>query len=173
MRIENLPENKEIFTAKVDEGYVGCVRLDEYVCFTVEVFDSALRAANRARNLQRSLKTQNPKEYKKNEELPKVTSKKPKKKVAYTQKLYTLAETEAMPLLRFQEVWVITKGELYVRDCLDKERKELIRYTKEKDQAKYFIDHEKAKMTMRVLRGVIGPGFDLTRFFIENDKRKG
>lgn len=168
MKIQDLPTDKEIFTAKTEEGYVGCVRLENYVCFTVEVFDTALRAANKARNLQRTLKTSNLKENKNDEESLKVASKKPKKKVACRQKLYTLAETEAMPLLRFQEVWVITKGDLYVKECLDKERKELIRYTKEKDQAKYFVDHEKAKMTMRVLKGVVGPGFDLARFFIEN-----
>ena len=83
----------------------------------------------------------------------------------YAEKLYTLTEAEAMPLLQFQEVWVITKGDMYVRDCLDKENKRLVRYTTNRDSAKYYKDHEEAKMTMKVLKGVVGPGFDLKRFF--------
>jgi hypothetical protein len=82
--------------------------------------------------------------------------------------LYTLDETKAMPLLRFQEVWVIIKDSMYVSDCLDRERKNLVSYTSNKEKAMYFTCHEKAKMTMRVLKGTIGPGFDLKRFFIEN-----
>jgi len=169
MQIINLPADckKEIFTAKVEEGYVGCVRTDEYVCFTIEKFDSALKAANRARNLQRNLK--NKSESKISSTTVKTPSKKVKKKVAYTPKLYTLAETEAMPLLRFQEVGVITRENLYVQDCLEKENKRLVRYTPDKDKAKYYKDHEEAKMTMRVLKGVVGPGFDLKRFFVENN----
>jgi len=72
-----------------------------------------------------------------------------------------------MPLLSFQEVWVIVRGEEYVSDCLNKEKKKLVSFTSERDKAKYFADHEKAKMTMRVLKGVVGPGFDLKRFFIQ------
>lgn len=168
MQIIGLPadKKKEIFTAKVEEGYVGCVRTEDYVCFTLERFDTALKAANKARNLQRNLKTKS--ENKISSTTVKTTSEKIEKKVAYTQKLYTLAETEAMPLLRFQEVWVITRDNLYVRDCLDQKNKRLVRYTPDKEKAKYYNDHEEAKMTMRVLKGVVGPGFDLKRFFVEN-----
>jgi len=168
MQIIGLPvdKKKEIFTAKVDGSYVGCVRTEEYVCFTLEKFDTALKAANKARNLQRNLKTKS--ENKISSITVKTTSEKTEKKVAYTQKLYTLAETEAMPLLRFQEVWVITRENLYVRDCLDQKNKRLVRYTPDKEKAKHYSDHEEAKMTMRVLKGVVGPGFDLKRFFVEN-----
>jgi len=163
---------KEVFTAKTENGYVGCVRMSSGICFTVDVFSSALEAANKARSLKKQLElppAQECKETKKNtEEIKKCVVKKTVKKVALRSRLYTLDETKAMPLLRFQEVWVIIKNSMYVSDCLDKERRNLVSYTSNKDKALYFTCHEKAKMTMRVLKGTIGPGFDLKRFFIEN-----
>ena len=170
MEITNFPTNdaREIFTAKTEKGYVGCVKEDTFFCVTVDVFDSALKAANKARSLQRQLRDKSGTKATAAVEVKKSTSKKPKKKVTYAEKLYTLAEAEAMPLLKFQEVWVITKGDMYVRDCLDKENKRLVRYTTTRDNAKYFKDHEEAKMTMKVLKGVVGPGFDLKRFFVKN-----
>lgn len=157
---------KTLWTTKVDGGYIGCVKMDNYVCFTVEVFESALKAANKARNLQKNLK--NSDNAKNNTENVKSSSKKPKKKVTYSQKLYTLGETQTMPLLRFQEVWVITKGDAYVLDCLDQKNKKLVSYTKDRDKARFYSDHEVAKMNMRTLKNIIGPGFNLMRFFIEN-----
>ena len=174
VEIRNLDtvKEKDIFTAKTEEGYVGCVRMSSGVCLTIEVFGSALEAANKARSLKRELelpKPQNCKEIRKNsEEIKKCVVKKTNKKVTLRSRLYTLDETKAMPLLRFQEVWVIIKDSMYVSDCLDKERRNLVSYTSNKDKALYFTCHEKAKMTMRVLKGTIGPGFDLKRFFIEN-----
>ena len=142
------------------------------VCMTVEVYSSALEAANKARSLKRQLelpKAQECKETKKNaEETKKCVVKKTVKKVALGSRLYTLDETKVMPLLRFQEVWVIIKDSMYVSDCLDTERRNLVSYTSNRDKALYFTCHEKAKNTMRVLKGVVGPGFDLKRFFIEN-----
>jgi hypothetical protein len=142
------------------------------VCFTVDVFSSALEAANKARNLKRLLEQPAAKqcnETKENtEEIKKRVVKKTVKKVALSSRLYTLDETKAMPLLRFQEVWVIIKDSMYVSDCLDTERRNLVSYTSNRDKALYFTCHEKAKNTMRVLKGVVGPGFDLKRFFIEN-----
>lgn len=165
-------KEKEVFTAKTEKGYVGCVRLTSGVCFTVDVFSSALEAANKARSLKRLLEqptNQECKETKKNtEEIKKCVVKKTNRKVTLKSRLYTLDETKAMPLLRFQEVWVIIKDSMYVSDCLDKERRSLVSYTSNKDKAMYFTCHEKAKMTMRVLKGTVGPGFDLKRFFIEN-----
>ena len=165
-------KEKEVFTAKTEQGYVGCVRMEAGVCFTVDTFSSALEAANKARNLKRLLEqpaVQQCKETKKNtEEIKKCVVKKTNRKVTLRSRLYTLDETKAMPLLRFQEVWVIIKDSMYVSDCLDKERRNLVSYTSDREKALYFTCHEKAKMTMRVLKGTIGPGFDLKRFFIEN-----
>jgi hypothetical protein len=144
-------KEKEVFTAKTENGYVGCVRMSAGVCLTVEVFESALEAANKARSLKRQLEPPKPQNCK-----------------ALRSRLYTLDETKAMPLLRFQEVWVIIKDSMYVSDCLDKERRNLVSYTSDKDKAMCFTCHEKAKMTMRVLKGTVGPGFDLKRFFVEN-----
>jgi len=166
-------KEKEVFTAKTEQGYVGCVRLPAGVCFTVDVFSSALEAANKARNLKKLLGQPSPqkcKETKKNtEEIKKCVVKKTNRKVALRSRFYTLDETKAMPLLRFQEVWVIIKDSMYVSKCLDKERRNLVSYTSNREKALYFTCHEKAKMTMRVLKGTIGPGFDLKRFFIENN----
>ena len=165
-------KEKDIFTAKTETGYIGCVRMAAGVCLTVEVYESALEAANKARSLKRQLelpKAQDCKETKKNsEEIKKCVVRKTNKKVTLRSRLYTLDETKAMPLLRFQEVWVIIKDSMYVSDCLDKERRNLVSYTSDKDKAMYFTCHEKAKMTMRVLKGTVGPGFDLKRFFMEN-----
>jgi hypothetical protein len=174
VEIRNLDtvKEKDIFTAKTEEGYVGCVRMSAGVCLTIEVFGSALEAANKARSLKRQLelpKPQDCKEIRKNpEETKKCVVKKTNKKVTLRSRLYTLDETKAMPLLRFQEVWVIIKDSMYVSDCLDTERRNLVSYTSNQDKALYFTCHEKAKNTMRVLKGVVGPGFDLKRFFIEN-----
>jgi len=165
-------KEKDIFTAKTENGYVGCARTQTGVCFTVEVFESALEAANKARSLKRQLESKEAQECKetkkKSEEIKKCVVRKTNKKVTLRSRLYTLDETKAMPLLRFQEVWVIIKDAMYVSDCLDRERKNLVSYTSNKEKAMYFTCHEKAKMTMRVLKGTVGPGFDLKRFFIEN-----
>jgi hypothetical protein len=159
--------DKTIFTAKTDEGYVGCVRKEDYVCFTVDVYDSVLKAANGARSLEKKLRDAHVNSKPAKDKKIQITTKSKKKKVRCSEKLYTLADTQAMPLLSFQEVWVIVRGEEYVSDCLNKEKKKLVSFTSERDKAKYFADHEKAKMTMRVLKGVVGPGFDLKRFFIQ------
>lgn len=171
MNLETV-KDREVFTAKTEEGYVGCVRMSAGICFTHDIFASALEAANKARSLKKLLERPANQECKETEKKTKETTKcvvkETSKKVTLRSRLYTLDETKAMPLLRFQEVWVIVKDALYVSDCLDRERKNLVSYTSNKDKAMYFTCHEKAKMTMRVLKGTIGPGFDLKRFFIEN-----
>jgi len=165
-------EGKDIFTAKTEQGYVGCVRLLSGICITPDEYPSALQAANKARNLKKLLqqpatgKCEETK--KKSADSKKDVVKKTSGRVTLRSKLYTFGETTAMPLLRFQEVWVIVKDTAYVQDCLNKERRSLVRYTYDRDKALYFTCHEKAKMTMRVLKSTVGPGFDLMRFFIEN-----
>ena len=47
--------DKEIYTAKTDLGYVGCIKTTSYYCVTTERFDSALKAANAARSLKKKL----------------------------------------------------------------------------------------------------------------------
>jgi hypothetical protein len=174
MEILNIPTVpvKDVFVAKTSEGYVGCVQAKVCFYFTTEVFNSALQAANAARRLRKNLNTQQKtlagiglKTLTKT----KKSSKKSKNTVAYPDRLYTQAEVEAMPLLRFQEVWIILHGNEYVADCLNYEKKELVNYAKEQKKAKLFLCHEEAKRTMRTLRGVIGPGFDLMRVFIRTD----
>jgi hypothetical protein len=171
MEILNIPtgQAKDVFTAKTDQGYVGCVQTQVCFYFTTEVFNNALQAANAARKLRKNLSAPQAtltdvktKILKK----PKKSSKNSKKIVTYPNRLYTQAEVEAMPLLRFREVWIILNGDDYVVDCLNYEKKELVKYCKQKEKAKLFLCHEEAKSMMRTLRGVIGPGFNLMRMFI-------
>lgn len=163
-------KGKEIFTAKTDSGYVGCFATDKYLSFTKEFFDKPLAAANAARKLKKEVLTG------KNVTTVKpvthaVTKKKQtsKKPLKLTGSLYTVEQRESMPLLSFQEVWVVTKGDEYVRDCLNQEKKILASFTKDREKAKRFKDHEGAARIVRVLKGTLGPGFDLKRFYIRLD----
>lgn len=162
-------EAKEIFTAKCNDGYVGCVKTDVCICFTLDKYDTALAAANKARSLKKALQEAVAKKETPVKKLVNVkdTTKKPRKKVTCVNKLYTLTETQAMPLLSFKEVWIITKGDQFVADCINKEKKELCSYTNKQEKARVFDCHEEAKMMMKTLRGTVGPGFDLMRFFIK------
>jgi hypothetical protein len=173
MEILNLPSapTKDVFTAKTEKGYVGCVRTDFCCFFTLESFSNALQAANAARSLRKQLAapqaSKNSSSSTKSIKAKK-SSKKSKKTVTWQNRLYTLAEVETMPLLRFKEVWIILRGDNYVSDCLNHEKKRVVSYTLSKEDAQFFRCHEEAKSTMRTLRGVIGPGFNLMRMFIEN-----
>jgi len=171
MEILNIPAEvtKEIFTAKTGEKYVGCVRMVDYICFTAETFDSALKAANKARNLKRLLSQQSGTQPQKKSVPTEGSSVKVKKKVVYHQRLFSLPEIEVMPLLRFKEVWVILKDNQYVSDCLNKEEKKLVSYSAKRSEAKLFKYHDDAKSMVTTLKGVLGPGFELTRFFIPNE----
>ena len=53
-----LPEDeaREVFTAKTDSGYVGCVKTDKCMIMTKEYYDKPLVAANAARRLNKTLK---------------------------------------------------------------------------------------------------------------------
>lgn len=189
MQLLDFPKTfeKSIFTLKVQEGFVGCVVKDNYVCITKDTFESALQAANKARNLNKLLSEDTQNNVKKTTVKTKTTvqtktgskkespckpkvnsgTNKEKSQVRYSHKLYTLFDVKAMPLLRFQEVWVITYYDKYVKDCLNEDKKKLVEYTIDKERAAYFTSHEEAKFKMLSLKGVIGPGFDLKRFFIE------
>jgi hypothetical protein len=174
MEILGIPTEaaKDVFTAKTDQGYVGCVQADVCFYFTAEVFTSALQAANAARKLRKEISVKWGKD---TEEEPKTLtkskkgSKKTKKKVRYLNRLYTQAEVETMPLLRFREVWIILRDGAYVSDCLNFEKKELVNYSKNVEGAKLFSRHEDAKSIMKTLQGVIGPRFKLMRMYVENE----
>ena len=172
MEILNLPATpaKDVFTAKTEKGYVGCVRTELCCFFTLESFSNALQAANAARSLRKKLTapqaSPNLSSFAKSTKLKK-SSGRSKKPVTWQNRLYTLAEVETMPLLRFKEVWIILHRDEYVADCLNYEKKQLVTYTPAKNKARLFSCHEEAKSTMRTLRGVVGPGFDLMRMFIQ------
>tara|TARA_R100001509_G_scaffold124934_1_gene78487 strand:- start:611 stop:1129 length:519 start_codon:yes stop_codon:yes gene_type:complete len=167
-----LPDSKgkEVYTAKTDSGYVGCVETNECFLMTNKFFDKPLEAANAARKLKKQMKDKG--------SLTPVVKVKPvksktklKSHVKLTGCLYTQYDIEAMPLLSFQEIWVITHPEGYVRDCLNKKKRQLVAYTPDREKAKRFKDHEEASRIMRTLKGVVGPGFNLNRFYIKTEPR--
>ena len=177
MEITNIPAEKEIFTAKTDEGYVGCFRTGNGIFISLEVFPKALVAANAARKLRKEFNSHDAYDPKEDVTLGNGTSKAKNKKatthsspkVSFNPKLYTHDEVETMPLLHFKEVWVITRYEDYISDALNHDKKRLVAYCQSKEQAKPFEDHEIAKRTMRTLKGTVGPGFNLQRFFIKQE----
>lgn len=184
MEITNVTTGKEIFTAKTDNGFVGCFRVSQGVFFTAQVFEKAFSAANAARKLRKELgapQTEQaepvPKPNKKAKvekaKKPEVKEKKGSQvmpeKLPLTQRLYTLDETMNLPMLSFQEVWVIKHQDDYVSDAMNHVERSLVKYCNTKSLAMRFDDHEKAKRLMRVLKGTVGPGFDLQRFFVRLD----
>lgn len=166
-----IPEakGKDVFTAKSDSGYFGCVRTADFTLLTPEVFDKPLVAANAARKLKKNFCALGV--AKEGKKVKYVTTKKTNTKstVKLTGKLYSNDEREAMPLLSFQEVWVVSRGDEYVLDCLNKEKKLLCSYTDNKQKAKRFKDYEEASRIARVLKGAVGPGFDTARFWLRLD----
>ena len=72
-----------------------------------------------------------------------------------------------MPLLSFREVWVIARGDEYVSDCLNVKKKLLCAYTKNREKAKRFKDFEEAQRVSRTLKGVVGPGFNISRYWLK------
>jgi len=162
-------EGKEVFTAKTDSGYVGCVRTGDYMLITPQVYEKPLVAANAARRLKKTFCTGVV--VKETKTVKQVPPKKTKVKspVKLTGKLYTNDEIEAMPLLSFKEVWILSRGDEYVLDCLNKEKKLLCSYTSDKQKAKRFKDYEEAARIGRVLKSSVGPGFDCSRFWLRLD----
>tara|TARA_Y100000361_G_scaffold145765_2_gene155412 strand:- start:100 stop:618 length:519 start_codon:yes stop_codon:yes gene_type:complete len=165
-----LPESngKEVFTAKTDSGYVGCVQTNECFLMTTKFFDKPLEAANAARRLKKQMKEKG--SLTATVQVKTVKDKtKLKSHVKLTGRLYTQYDTEAMPLLSFQEIWVLTHPKGYVYDCLNQKKKQLVAFTSDREKAKRFKSHEEACRIMRTLKGVVGPGFNLTRFYIKLD----
>jgi hypothetical protein len=172
LQILDIPTlDKEIFTAKTDEGYVGCFRLDKGVFFTADCYTSALTAANAARKLKKDLVQEDKIKVtvKTKQTKTKKSSLKNRKSVKYPWRLFTSDEVDRMPLLKFREVWVIIKGDEFVSDALNQEKKKLVEFVPTRDNARFFTCHEEAKRIMRVLKSTVGPGFDLKRFFISNE----
>jgi hypothetical protein len=73
-----------------------------------------------------------------------------------------------MPLLRFQEVWIILHGDQFVADCLNYETKQVVQLTSNLTKAQRFTRHEDARSMAKTLCSVVGPGFNLRRMFKEN-----
>lgn len=168
----NSVQDKDLFTARTDSGFIGCVRTELGIYLTKKEASTALNAANEARRLKSVIERAEDPKRKENETIAEEDRSSinttEKKKVVYKSRIFTLEETAAMPLLKFKEVWVVVRDEMFVSDCFNKKTKKLVAFTSIRDKAKIFSCHEEAKRTMRVLKGTVGPGFDLKRFFIEN-----
>lgn len=161
-------EKRDVFTAKTDSGYVGCVKTDKCMIMTKEQYAKPLVAANAARKLNKILKQDGLVK-----ETVKVKTQKLKKtdkatECKLTGKLYTDEQRSAMPLLSFREVWVVTRHDEYVLDCLNTSKKLLCSYTKNREQAKRFKDYEEAQRISRTLKSVCGPGFNISRYWLKN-----
>lgn len=173
LNIDKVPE-KEVFTVKTNGSYFGCVNFMQGFYVGREEFPTPLAAANGARKLRATLsiaRTEKLDSELFNNETKKTNKNvviRSKSRLMYKSKLCTFEETLTMPLLSFQEVWVITKEGEYVKDSLNKETKKLVTFTNERDKAQFFYDHEEAKRRMRVLKGTVGPGFGLARFWVKN-----
>ena len=161
-------EKREVFTAKTDSGYVGCVITDKCMIMTKEQYAKPLVAANAARKLNKVLKEDGL-----IKETVKVKTEKFKKtervkECKLTGRLYTDEQRRAMSLLSFREVWVVTRGDEYVLDCLNTDKKLLCSYTKNREKAKRFRDYEEAQRISRTLKAVCGPGFNISRYWLKN-----
>ena len=160
-------EKRDVFTAKTDSGYVGCVKTDGCMIMTTEHYAKPLVAANAARKLNKTLKQNGL-----IQETVKVKTEKLKKtdkaaECKLTGRLYTDEQRSSMPLLSFREVWVIARGDEYVSDCLNVKKKLLCAYTKNREKAKRFKDFEEAQRVSRTLKGVVGPGFNISRYWLK------
>ena len=154
-----LDTSKEVFTAKCDGGYFGCLRTEDCIAITKKSFPKPLQAANAARKLKKTLGLI--------DETPTDSLPGPRKakSLPLRTELYTAEQMHEAPLLKFREVWLITKDEDYVQDCLNKETKKILSLTRDRGKAKHFDDHVAATRAIRVLKGVVGPGFGLVRYF--------
>lgn len=169
-----LPEDeaREVFTAKTDSGYVGCVKTDICMIMTKEYYDKPLVAANAARRLNKTLKEDGLIKESVGVKTVNVKTQKIKKtdsksECKLTGRLYTDEQRSSMPLLSFREVWVIARGDEYVSDCLNVKKKLLCAYTKNREKAKRFKDFEEAQRVSRTLKGVVGPGFNISRYWLK------
>lgn len=172
MKLLEVIQDKTIFTARTEDNlYVGCFRVDDGTFITAERFDSALPAANAARKLLKkfTLTKKFKPNFEQNKKKNKNSSLKNKKQLRYRGRLFTSDEVDRMPLLKFREVWVIIKGDEFVSDALNQEKKKLVEFVSSRDKARFFTCHEEAKRIMRVLKSTVGPGFDLKRFFVRSD----
>ena len=137
MEITNVTTGKEIFTAKTDNGFVGCFRVSQGVFFTGQVFEKAFTAANAARKLKKELgagqlrEVSSPSEAKETVKFEKAKEPEVKeensspvkpKNISLLGKLYTLDETMEMPVFSFQEIWVIKHYEDYVSDAMNTQK---------------------------------------------------
>ena len=174
VEIKNLDcaDIKELSTARTEEGFIGCYTCEQGYFLTREPKKTVLEAGNAARKLKalvtKKTKPEGKERQTKQSRAAKLVVRETTKKVNCKQKIYSQEETLVMPLLSFQEVWVVTKDGEFVSDCLNKKTKKLVTFTKKRDNAKYFTCHEEAKRIVRVLKGTVGPGFNLRRFWIEN-----
>lgn len=151
---------KPIGAIKLNETYRGYCLKETELHFTVDVFNNPLKAANAARQLEKTLRTT---------EKKKVNKKPVKVTKLVRAKLYTEAELRAADKnpamkLRFRERWVIiSPSKLFVGPA--KSSKEILSLTSNREKAELFNTYEAAMDRMKVLDTVIRRGHSVTRFF--------
>jgi hypothetical protein len=150
---------KDVFAIRTQLGYHGGFRIDAEVYLTEEMFDSALRAANKARSLKKTfVKSVNIKKH----ETPKKMT-----KLATTPRLYTEAEMASHSKLKFKETWAImSKDGLYVHSYLKNNK--VAEYSSNRAKAEIFKTYEEALFRLRTLDMISPKRHVLKRFMVEN-----
>ena len=159
-RISKNPE-KEVFTIKAGEHYLGFIVGDEDLYLIPEMFESPLVASNKARSLKRIHKIEA--NVKKNTKLA------VKSKVRPKCVLYTETEVAKLTHLRFREAWLILAPQGgYVENVM--ENKKVVDYTQDASNAKVFKSYEDASDYVKTLDMVIRKGHTLRRYFVQTNK---
>jgi hypothetical protein len=153
--------NKEVFTLKFKDKYLGLILGTDEFYLLPEIFDTPLAASNHARSQKKIHKVKANVKHA------------PKPKTASTLKpkyvLYTDLEVAELTHLRFKEAWVILSPQnTYVSSVL--KDKKVASYSAELSKALVFRTYEEASSYTKTLDLVAKRGHQLRRYFIEHNK---
>ena len=156
----NISTEKPIGAIKLGEDYRGYCLEDEKLHFTIDVFANPLKAANAARQLEKTLRNSKPsKDFKKPDKVTKLVT-----KLLFTEAELRAANHNPAMNLRFRERWVIiSPSKLFVGT--PKSKKEILSLTSDRNKAQLFNTYEAAMDRLKVLDTVIKRGHSVTRFF--------
>lgn len=157
-----LKETKDVFTAKINGRYHGVIRCGGDLYLTHAVFESALQAANKARNLKKL--------YFSNVSFKSPSTSKKMTKLAEKPFLFTKAEMASKPDLKFREVWVVQNpnGE-YLATYL--KNNTVAKYSLKREEAELFNTYEEAQMKANTLDMLVQRGHKLKKFLVDKLKR--
>ncbi len=132
-----------------------------------ESYDSPLKAANSARKYTKvALQKEKGQTRKLNNAKVTKTAKTPTKRVLLAEHEMTQHNT-----LRFREVWLVrgVKEGDYVKTALDKDRKILVDYTKNRGEAKVFKSYEEADTLRKTYKALFLGHHSVQKFFLDTE----